>query len=332
MPGKNEFDWDDCDLQHDSKILIFQVSPQKPTSVSEVKEPLTIAQASTPASAPLNSETFQSVNRGKAPSDRNEPAQPVFESDHETEEGMIKWCGLDVKRGDAVFARVGKKPIYSPCKVQNYDPKTCMYQLLAPPNNPQPSPLPRTAFFCRSDPEFVSCKLDPRAVAAYTDTSGSAYNNMRTLPSSVAQHMPAVLQAMHGIVTGARPSAFMDALRRGDVGALQNLVYMSRTADVLADDIEEAAFEREVRDGVMMSSDWANGFCRDENGIEAALRRDRLVCWVLVPEGLKILKGLLPGRGVAGDTRKSPDQWVKRLLILRETLSLGRKMQSDMSL
>ncbi|KAJ3026429.1 UNVERIFIED_CONTAM: hypothetical protein HDU68_005666 [Siphonaria sp. JEL0065] len=185
---------------------------------------------------------------------------PEFLDDHETDDGKFKWYGLNVMRGEFVFATweanvaspasnsnqppndTVKKPrrLFSPCQVQNYCPKTQLFQLISPPDQSQPPPLPRSSFYTRLEPQFLTCKLHPEAISQYYDhhhhhhddnthllsSSSLPSNNLdhqQQIPPHLHKEITTLLPILQEIASRTRPSAFMTALSRGDMKTVQSL-------------------------------------------------------------------------------------------------------------
>ncbi|KAI8839812.1 hypothetical protein BJ741DRAFT_82542 [Chytriomyces cf. hyalinus JEL632] len=239
----------------------------------------------------------------------------VFENDQDSEDWTLKWCGLDVRPGDSVLATWGSTGLYSPCQIQNYDPTSRLFKLTAPASNPQPVAVPRGSFFCRSDKGFLSCNLNLEAVSDFL-----ASKSTKGLPPRVLKQLPATLELLEDILTGKRKSVFMDAWKSGDASRLQSLSYGAKTSGVLSSDAEEALFEETLRNAVEYPPD-----CLGDD-LDVSLRRDRLLCSVLVPEALIEMKknfSDMKRRDVAADE----SAWVSSMLTLRESLTLGQKMR-----
>ncbi|KAJ3221688.1 hypothetical protein HDU81_010391 [Chytriomyces hyalinus] len=244
---------------------------------------------------------------------------PVFENDQDSEDWTLKWCGLDVRPGDSVLATWGSTGLYSPCQIQNYDPKSQLFKLTAPPSNPQPAAVPRSSFFCRSDKGFLSCKLNLEAVSDFL-----ASKSTKGLPPRVLKELPATLKLLEDILTGKRKSGFMDAWKSGDASRLQSLSYSAKTSGVLSSDAEEALFEETLRNAVEYPPD-----CLGDD-LDVSLSRDRLLCSVLVPEALIEMKknfSDMQKRDATAEVSGGDSAWVSSMLTLRESLTLGQKMR-----
>ncbi|KAJ3388552.1 hypothetical protein HDU80_011665 [Chytriomyces hyalinus] len=244
----------------------------------------------------------------------------VFENDQDSEDWTLKWCGLDVRPGDSVLATWGNSGLYSPCQIQNYDPTSRLFKLIAPASNPQPAAVPRGSFFCRSDKGFLSCNLNLEAVSDFL-----ASKSTKGLPPRVLKLLPATLKLLEDILTGKRKSVFMDAWKSGDASRLQSLSYGAKTSGVLSSDAEEALFEETLRNAVEYPPD-----CLGDD-LDVSLRRDRLLCSVLVPEALIEMKknfSDMKRRDVAAEVNAADESaWVSSMLTLRESLTLGQKMR-----
>ncbi|KAJ3068675.1 hypothetical protein HDU98_008190 [Podochytrium sp. JEL0797] len=327
---------------------------------------------------------------------------PTFLDDHDSEDGKLRWCGLNVMLGDYVFAtwpenntvtaksspskqKDGKRPrlLYSPCKIINYDPTTELFLLASPPDQPNPPPLARASFLTRLDPAFLTCKLHPDALSPYYDTHQQLHAQTHHAAADAAEIPEATEAVAHvqRVLDGTCSSVLMDAMRRGDMRAVQGLGLDLGTIETIEykvseiaawarargvavevgeeeERVLEAVLKRDVRfpDGVVEEVGGGSG----EDELGNVLRRDRVVAWVLLPEAVKMIRGVryrrveermvkekregvdsVMGEGeaaaaeaaaVAGLLRpvqRIQVDWVRRMLTLRESLSLGKRVRDD---
>ncbi|KAJ3121836.1 hypothetical protein HK100_012220 [Physocladia obscura] len=297
-----------------------------------------------------------------------------FLDDHDTEDGKLKWSGLDVMRGDAVFAYwkhdengsdISREKMLIEDDAGGEVEEIVEFRLYSPPLNPQPPPLLRSAFFTRLDPQFLTCMLKPNAIS----TNAAANTNIwqttsqgeddddadeeSILDSAADPYMRkqiyAALEHLKNIIVGTVPSPYMDAWRRQDTKALHGLVYSSGRTEPglvgLVSSVEEKGLERAIATSGNGALEFPDGCIGD--GFEEALRRDRLICYVLLPEGVRMIAkmrreeldaGIVADRdwkatGKGGGKSSSAGggsgevDWVRRMLTLRESLSLGKKVR-----
>ncbi|KAJ3199613.1 hypothetical protein HDU82_000291 [Entophlyctis luteolus] len=278
----------------------------------------------------------------------------------------LKWSGLDVMKDECVLASWDSEA--DPCLVIDYCPSTSLFILQAPLGHPQPPPIPRSAFFTRHDGGFLSCNLGKRTAFEAVDDSetsdseeetaatANAHSRNPNLSKTISVH---VLPALASIISGRSSSLLMDAWRRGDIRSLQALVLGFSAAESQLSRGERLAVESAIKRAVdcagatapiASSVDFVSVSSESlvlpptlvGNGLEEALRRDRLVVWVLMPEGIRLLaSALLQQReefscdgsatgpldlvGSNRAIRGRNSNWAKRVLTLRQSLLLGQK-------
>ncbi|KAJ3084396.1 hypothetical protein HDU99_001228 [Rhizoclosmatium hyalinum] len=267
---------EDDELMMDTSEWLLSSAPASAPNTSKPKKKKSIVVSDYDefsSSLPMEEETTASVNANKK---RSREVEPKFLDDHDTDDGYLKWCGLNVMRGEFVFAtwtipqtqadsdneKKGKKAkekrkLYYPCQVINYDPVATLFQLTAPPDQPQPPALYREEFFTRVDPEFLTCKLHPEALYPYYEDD-SNQTKIHQVPEPLLSQLTSLLPILQQILDGTHPSLHMDAYNRGDTKLLQGLS-LNRTINCVVEALPPALREFADARGLELGAEFSGG-------------------------------------------------------------------------